>query len=57
MQRFDRCLGEEPDMPGPDVDRIILEIISLERSLTPEGGTRERDGNGQLKVSDFFRTG
>jgi len=57
LQRFDRCPGEEPDMPGPDVDRIILEIISLERSLTPEGGTRERDGNGQLKVSDFFRTG
>jgi hypothetical protein len=44
-------------MPGPDVGRIILEIISLERSLTPEGGIGERDGNGSCKVNDLFKTG
>jgi hypothetical protein len=44
-------------MPGPDVGRIILEIISLERSLTPEGGTGERDVRGSCKVDDFSKTG
>jgi hypothetical protein len=44
-------------MPGPDLGRIIKEIVSLERSLTPEGVIGEMDGNVPMKVNYFSKTG